>query len=113
MRATSSTRDCCLTQGWGDESVRYWSMLVLMRVLLRVLFQVDRQVREMRRLAVEREREGKRCDPVMREGHLCSSIHKIIPSYVGVERHPLEVDHPALGVKMDKGVPCGVDEGRC
>ena len=58
------------------------------------------------------EREGKRCDAVLREGHLGSSTH-IIPSYVGVGRHPLELDLSALGIKMDKDILCGVDEGRC
>ena len=36
-----------LTQGCGDESVRYCPMVVMRRVLLRELFQFDRQMREM------------------------------------------------------------------
>ena len=53
MIMISKIQDCWHIQGCMDELVQYWPMEVMCKVSLNVVFQVEWQVCEMRRLVVE------------------------------------------------------------
>ncbi|KAG0717945.1 hypothetical protein GWK47_053428 [Chionoecetes opilio] len=90
------TRDFFRIHGWGEESLRYWPMEVMRRASPSVLFQVERQTREIRRLAAESGR-GK--------GVVFTSVKAIlaaesatslpgIPAWEGT--HWKAISHPSL-----------------